>query len=125
MSGVNGSLPSSSPPPKTSASTLPLFPNTPPLPPQGGNGQLLISKSKTRKPKESEPSDEFLDFWEEYPRKVAQKTAWKAWQKSNPPFSLVMESLANHRKSTQWRQGKEHIPYPATWINQERWDDEL
>ena len=124
------SLPVSSPPPITSASSLPLFPDTPPLPPlEGGNGSSLFSElkpqRKTKNSKETEPSEEFLDFWEEYPRKVAQKAAWKAWQKSNPPISLVLESLSEHKKSPQWRQGKEHIPYPATWINGERWDDEL
>ena len=52
------------------------------------------------------------------------KAAWSV-EKTNPPLSIVLESLAEHKKSPQWRRGKEYIPHASTWINQERWDDEL
>jgi hypothetical protein len=72
-----------------------------------------------------EPSNDFLEFWEEYPRKVAQKAAWKAWEKANPPLNLCLASLQKYKKTEQWRRGKEYIPHASTWLNQERWDDEL
>jgi hypothetical protein len=72
-----------------------------------------------------EPSDDFLEFWEEYPRKVAQKKAWEAWRKANPPLSDCLRALSKVKKTAQWQRGKEYIPHAATWLNQERWDDEL
>jgi hypothetical protein len=122
---VNGSLPPSSPPSRPPSSTLSLFPDTPPLPPQGGNGVSVVSPRQTRKPKSTEPSEDFLQFWDEYPRHKKMKDAWKAWQQTNPPLSVVLESLAEHKKSQDWRRGQQFIPYPATWLRAEQWDDEL
>ena len=127
INALERSLPSSSPPPEPRSSTLSLFPDAPPLPPQGGNGVCLakIKKARKTKLKETEPSEDFLTFWDAYPRKQKMKDAWKAWQQMNPPLSIVLESLAEHKKTEQWRRGKQFIPYPGTWIRGEQWDDEL
>ena len=72
------------------SSPLPRY--TPP-PPSGGNGSLdLAEPKKAHKQKSGDPSPDFLAFWDEYPRHVAMKAAWKAWEKTNPPLSIVLES---------------------------------
>ena len=36
----------------------------------------------------------------------------------------VMDSLSRAMESEQWKKdGGQYIPYPATWINQRRWED--
>ena len=67
-------------------------------------------------------------FWTAYPRKVAKTAAKKAWAKINPGPELVEQMLAAlevQGRSDQWtRYGGKFVPYPATWLNGERWLDE-
>lgn len=69
----------------------------------------------------------FERFWQEYPRRIARKDAEKAWSKIPPHKQIdVMTALRNH--VTSWKQqgtGKQFIPYPATWLNGARWEDEI
>jgi hypothetical protein len=69
----------------------------------------------------------FATFWGLYPKKVAKGAAIKAWVKLKPEeHKEVIEALASHIK--YWRvkgTDKEFIPYPASWLNQMRWLDEL
>ena len=63
-------------------------------------------------------------FWEAYPKKVAKKVAERKFLKlKSNLFDKIMDSLKVHKRSRQWRQG--FIEHPTTWINQERWDDEI
>lgn len=71
-------------------------------------------------------TESFLAFWEIYPNKVGKGEAFKAYQKiKNPRPSLkdVKETLFWQIESDQW-QDKQFIPYPATYLNQRRWEDE-
>ena len=53
------------------------------------------------------------------------KKAWASWSKATPQLDQVLEALGKYKK-TEWRHvEKRFIPLPATWLNQERWDDEL
>jgi hypothetical protein len=74
-------------------------------------------------------TQEFLKFWEVYPRKVGKAAAFKAWKAKNgtrPPAGDLIKIIETHKQSTQWnREGGQYIPNPATWINQERWEDDL
>jgi hypothetical protein len=37
-----------------------------------------------------------------------------------------MQAMEKHKGSEQWsKDGGIFIPYPATWLNQERWNDEV
>jgi hypothetical protein len=69
--------------------------------------------------------DDFDMFWMTYPKKVGKEAARKAWVKSNPNLTIVLNTLSWQKESNQWfvNNGK-FIPNPATWINQHRWDDE-
>ena len=67
------------------------------------------------------------DFWELYPRKVGKKMARTAWLKLTDKQKVAaMTALPNHLQ--YWRQKEtdsEFIPFPATWLNQERFEDEI
>jgi hypothetical protein len=69
----------------------------------------------------------FDEFWQLYPRKIAKATARKAWAKLTPEQQL-MAAKAIDTHCEYWKAKEtelEFIPYPATWLNQERWEDEL
>ena len=69
----------------------------------------------------------FNSFYQAYPRKVGKPNAMKVWKKFKVDAELaikIMASLEAHKKTKQW-QDKQYIPHPATWLNQERWNDEV
>lgn len=68
---------------------------------------------------------EFDDFWLMYPRRVAKKDAMKAWARMTIPDRVdALTALVDWRRV--WRTKEtDFIPYPATWLNGERWQDEL
>ncbi|MGI5977380.1 MAG: helix-turn-helix domain-containing protein [Candidatus Limivicinus sp.] len=78
----------------------------------------------------SEPiyrSDLFDRFYNSYPRKVNRAAAVKAWDKIRPDDMLLqqmLEALQQQKKSSQW-QNPQYIPYPASWLNERRWEDDL
>ena len=69
----------------------------------------------------------FDEFWSLYPRKIAKATARKAWAKLSAEQQLMAaKAIGTH--CNYWRTKEtelEFIPHPATWLNQERWEDEL
>lgn len=70
---------------------------------------------------------DFSAWYELYPRKVCKKDAELAWKKLTPDQKFVaFESLPIHVR--YWAAAgteKEYLPYPATWLRGERWQDEL
>ena len=70
--------------------------------------------------------EQFDEFWKEYPRKKGKGDARKKFIKAltKTSFETIMDALARDKKSKQWnKDGNDFVPYPATWLNQERWDD--
>lgn len=81
-----------------------------------------------------EPSDtqsgglenEFEAFWAEAPRKAAKSKARQAYAKARK--EVTAETLIGAMKAyarTQATTDPQYIAYPATWLNQGRWTDEL
>jgi 2'-5' RNA ligase len=72
---------------------------------------------------------QFDEWYKNYPRKVAKGDARKAWtqmEKVMPPLEQMLKVLEAQKKQEDWRKdGGKFIPYPATYLRQERWDDEL
>ncbi len=69
----------------------------------------------------------FDRFWGLYPRRLARKDAEKAWNKI-PPFKQidVLNALRNHVRLWETKgTEKQFIPYPASWLNGARWEDEI
>ncbi len=71
----------------------------------------------------------FNQFWSAYPKKTAKQQAFKAWEKLKPGedlLSKILVSLERQKKSVQWtKDGGQYVPYPATWLNGKRWEDDL
>jgi len=69
----------------------------------------------------------FENFWSQYPRKIGKLTAKRSWEKlSQENQQKALEAIVEHRKywvakGTDW----EFIPHASTWLNQERFEDEL
>lgn len=75
-----------------------------------------------------QPHDTFELFWRAYPKRVAKKDAMKAWRKLDPSPELVQRilvALAWQIETDQWqRDDGQYVPYPASYLRGERWDDE-
>lgn len=67
----------------------------------------------------------FDDFWEIYPKKVAKGSARKAFAKiSASEHKKIVDGIGRYKDSGLWNDWQ-FIPYPATFLNQERWEDEI
>jgi hypothetical protein len=77
----------------------------------------------------NEHSVGFERFYAAYPRKVAKREAIKAWDKLAPDDGLIERILDSlERQKASWaaeKQERKFIPYPASWLNGRRWEDEL
>ncbi len=71
--------------------------------------------------------DSFAAFYALYPRKVARKAAEKAWARCATSPELIEQIIAGLKAQLprMCKKEKQFIPHPATWLNQERWQDEL
>ena len=71
---------------------------------------------------------QFNEFYSKYPKKVKKQEVKKWFNKNRPSnelFSSMMNSLEQFRASKDWQKdGGQFIPYPSTWLNQKRWEDE-
>ncbi len=71
----------------------------------------------------------FLLFWKEYPKKRAKNDAFKAFCKIQPDeqtMAVMLAAVGQAKTTDEWRREKgRYIPYPATWLNGRRWEDEI
>lgn len=72
---------------------------------------------------------DFERFWSAYPRKVNKKKAFDAWKKCNgsrPPIDDLISAIAKQSDTPTWKKDSgQFIPHPTTWINGERWSDQV
>ncbi|WP_157038002.1 MULTISPECIES: hypothetical protein [Chelativorans] len=69
----------------------------------------------------------FERFWSLYPRKVAKRTAQKAWDKELRAGTDPAEIIAGLERQlpTLVRREPQFIPHASTWLHQGRWEDEI
>jgi DNA replication protein DnaC len=68
----------------------------------------------------------FDDFWLLYPRRVARKDAERAWSRMNEAQRMAaVVALVDWRRVWQARGDVQYVPHASTWLNGERWTDEL
>lgn len=87
-----------------------------------GNARI----GKVRLGKDNNNTHRFDEFWALYPKKVEKKKALAAFLKLDPDdqlFETIIKAVKEQSKSDQWERG--FIPNPTTWINGERWNDNL
>jgi uncharacterized protein YdaU (DUF1376 family) len=74
-------------------------------------------------------TEDFLYFWNAYPKKVGRDAAWKKWKSMNgtrPKIEELLTAIKKQEKSEQWKkENGQYIPNPSTWLNQGRWADEV
>lgn len=68
---------------------------------------------------------DFVAFWAEYPRRSGKGAAAKAWKAATKRASVeaIMDGLRAHLPAFSQTEDK-WIPMPATWLNQNRWEDD-
>jgi Helix-turn-helix domain len=88
-------------------------------------------KSITTSPaKSAGPNDDpfFMAFWQAYPRRLGKGHARIAFRKAamnNDPNTIVQAAIAYGRFVLDQQIEQQFIPHPATWLNGERWEDDL
>ncbi len=73
-------------------------------------------------------SEMFAIFWSDYPRRIAKKDALKAWLKlklDEELFRTIIGAVRDQKEFLWHETEVRFIPYPASWLNGERWADEL
>ena len=102
-----------------------------PLPPKGELSLVPVPRKTPtkRKPKQQiEYPQDFLAFWDLYPRKVSKGDALKAWGQilePRPTQETLAGAVETTRHSPRWlKDGGEYIPYPASWLRARCWEDE-
>ena len=99
-----------------------------------GTDESEKDKEKDKEQEEDKDKDAetmFADFWSAYPRKDAKKSARKVFLRivndADDPDDLldrILDAIAIAKRSYQWQKDDgQFIPLPATWLNQERWED--
>lgn len=68
----------------------------------------------------------FERFWDAYPKKKSKKKAREIFARLNPNDELLekmLSSIEAAKRSGEW-DNLQFVPYPTTWLNGERWEDE-
>jgi len=88
------------------------------------NANAMLPNTQDPLPINPLPNKDFDKFWEAYPNKKSKPLALKAWLKHKPDIDVVIKSLTIFKKCEQWTRDKgRYIPYPASWLNAEGWND--
>lgn len=94
---------------------------------QGNATDIEEDKDKELE-KDKEDIYPFDAFWKAYPKKKAKEAARKAWDKLKPDESLgkeIIQAVTESAKTKDWlKENGKYIPYPATYLNGKRWEDE-
>lgn len=73
-------------------------------------------------------SESFSSFWKLYPKHLDKAKALRAWKALDPSKELQEQILTAVREQLTWdnwlKDGGQFIPYPASWLNGRRWEDE-
>ena len=89
------------------------------------------SESKSNPSSADETKEErmkwFDEWWEEYPRKVGKGKCRDKYLRIVTDEDKHLKLMSAIRKQNEVYKTKpvQYIPYPETWLNQERWEDEL
>ena len=72
------------------------------------------------------PPDGFAEFWAAYPRRAGRRAAEAAWTRAvaraKVAPAVIVAAAAAYRDDPNREDA--YTAHPATWLNQDRWDDE-
>jgi hypothetical protein len=96
------------------------------------------TKKALRKHQESTPisknvknvkkdTGDFETFWSEYPNKKNKKKALLTFTRiSTKQYPTILKALEQQKQSNDWiKDNGRFVPHPTTWLNGERWNDEV
>ena len=69
--------------------------------------------------------DRFNEFWKHYPRKIAKANAEKVWLRLKPDDELTKKIILAINKQGLRNREIQFVPHPTTWLNGQRWEDEV
>lgn len=84
------------------------------------------SKAEDQKHSAQPSASRFEDFWSVYPKKVGKKpalTKWQARKLDAVADRLIHDVLTRASSDDGWLRG--YVPDPCTYLNQDRWEDDL
>lgn len=93
------------------------------------SAEPTLSSPPNVKSLKEEWQEAFDDFWRDYPRKVGKPMALKGFMRIKPWSQESCDQIfaGLDRWNAYWQEAetdKSFIPYPATWLNQQRWEDD-
>lgn len=96
------------------------------------NGEVVTPKENNKSNNDttvlSYEEQAFNEFWNLYPRKVNKKGCFKSFKNIknlSTELPLILDAVERFKNSKSWQKDNgQYIPYPTTFINQERWKDE-
>ena len=81
-------------------------------------------RREEKKREEKKRINDFNIFWDSYPSKIAKKDCLKIWHKlKQEDINKILSSINDFVNYKPWNDYKH--PNPKTYLNQERWNDEL
>lgn len=93
----------------------------------------LKKKSKRTIPpiKAKVTKSQFEKFYQAYPRKEKKGSALNAWNKlcnrpakDRPTLKTLLKAISKQKQTKQWQE-TQYIALPSTWLNQNKWMDEI
>lgn len=86
-------------------------------------------KERSKRTGTPAPDPGFDRFWEAYPKKVSKEDAVRAFNRIGVDDVLlgrILSAIQKQKRTAQWQEdGGRFVPYPATWLNGHRWEDEV
>jgi len=70
----------------------------------------------------------FDEFWKAYPRKTNKGFARKVFEKlkvDDAMLTKMIQAIYAQNKTVWKDKDQQYIPHPSTWLNGERWEDEI
>ena len=94
------------------------------------NTNILNTNKLNTKELNTKHIDELFDkFWGIYPKKIGKKCAYNSFKKIknlDEEFDKIIQAVEFLKQSKNWKKNNgQFIPYPTTFLNQERWKDEV
>lgn len=90
-----------------------------------GTNSNLTSAAKAAA---SKNSPFFIAFWQAYPRRIGKGAARTAFSRAlafAEPNDIIQCAIKYAQHCEDMGTEKQYIPHPSTWLNAERWEDDL
>lgn len=88
-----------------------------------------ITKEILRNGENAQNNDSYFEqFWNRYPKKKDKTKTKKIWDKKKYPpetVKIILDDIEKRKQDDVEWQDKQFIPYPSTYLNGERWNDEI